>query len=62
MAKDFKYRGYDLDQLQSMSIESLLEIFPARQRRSMTRGISTDKRNLMAENSSNTRKEFKRKS
>ena len=49
MAKDFRYRGYDLDQLQSMSIESLLEIFPARQRRSVTRGISTDKRNLMAE-------------
>lgn len=49
MVKEFDYRGIPLDQLQSMSLEKLFEIFPARARRSLTRGITDGKRKLIEE-------------
>ncbi len=50
MVKEFDYRGIPLDQLQNMQLEKLFEIFPARARRSLTRGTITDgKRKLMEE-------------
>lgn len=49
MVKEFDYRGIPLDQLQNMSLEKLLEIFPARVRRSLTRGITDGKRKLIEE-------------
>jgi small subunit ribosomal protein S19 len=49
MVKEFDYRGIPLDQLQSMSLEKLFEIFPARARRSLTRGITDGKRKLIDE-------------
>jgi small subunit ribosomal protein S19 len=49
MVKEFDYRGVPLDQLQSMSLEKLFEIFPARARRSLTRGITDGKRKLIEE-------------
>lgn len=47
LVKEFKYRGYTLEQLQGMSIESLFVLLPARQRRSLNRGISEEKRKLL---------------
>lgn len=37
--KEFKYRGYTLDELQKMSMDELIEIYPSRQRRSLKRGL-----------------------
>ena len=49
MIKEFKYHGITSDELQSMSLEKLFDIFPARQRRSLTRGITDGKRKLIEE-------------
>ncbi|NWG09667.1 MAG: 30S ribosomal protein S19 [Nitrososphaerales archaeon] len=49
MVKEFKYRGYTLDQLQSMSLDAFLSLLPSRQRRSLNRGISDEKRKLLEE-------------
>ncbi|MGB9003070.1 MAG: 30S ribosomal protein S19 [Nitrosotalea sp.] len=47
MVKEFKYRGMTLEQLQGMSLEKLFELLPSRARRSLTRGITDDKRKLL---------------
>jgi small subunit ribosomal protein S19 len=47
MVREFKYRGYTVEQLQSMSLENFLSILPSRQRRSLNRGISDEKRKLL---------------
>ncbi len=49
MVKVFKYRGYTLEQLQSISLEAFLSLLPSRQRRSLNKGISDDKRKLLEE-------------
>lgn len=49
MVREFKYRGHTLEQLQALSLENLLILLPARQRRSLTRGISDEKRKLLEE-------------
>lgn len=49
MVKEYDYRGIPLEQLQNMSLEKLFEIFPARARRSLTRGITDGKRKLIEE-------------
>ena len=49
MVKEFKYRGYTLEQLQSMSFEAFLNLLPSRQRRSLNRGVSHEKRKLLEE-------------
>ncbi len=47
MPKEFRYRGYTLEQLNSMSTEALLQILPSRARRSLNRGVSEEKRKLL---------------
>ena len=37
--KIFKYRGYTLEELQEMSLDKVIELLPARQRRSLKRGF-----------------------
>lgn len=37
--KIFKYRGYTLEELQKMSLDKVIELLPARQRRSLKRGF-----------------------
>ncbi|KZX17776.1 30S ribosomal protein S19 [Methanobrevibacter cuticularis] len=37
--KEFKYQGYTLKELQDMSLDDLIKILPARQRRSLKRGF-----------------------
>lgn len=49
MPREFKYRGYTLEQLQNLSFESLLMLLPSRMRRSLNRGISDEKRKLLEE-------------
>jgi small subunit ribosomal protein S19 len=47
MPKEFRYRGYSLEQLNNMSTESILQLLPSRARRSLNRGISDDKRKVL---------------
>jgi small subunit ribosomal protein S19 len=47
MPKEFRYRGFTVDQLNSMSTEAILQLLPSRARRSLNRGISDDKRKLL---------------
>ena len=37
--KVFKYKGYTLEELQEMSLEEVMKLYPARQRRSLKRGF-----------------------
>jgi small subunit ribosomal protein S19 len=46
---EFTYRGHTLEELQEMDLEELAELLPARQRRSITRGLSYEKEQLLEE-------------
>ena len=49
MVKEFAYRGIPKEELENMSLEKLFQLFNARQRRSLTRGITDGKRKLIEE-------------
>ncbi len=49
MVKQFTYRGLSQKELEGLSLDKLLELFPARARRSLTRGINDNKRKLIGE-------------
>ena len=44
---EFTYRGHTLDELQEMDLEEVAELLPARQRRSIKRGLSYEKEQLL---------------
>jgi small subunit ribosomal protein S19 len=44
---EFTYRGHTLDELQSMSLDEVAELLPARQRRTITRGLSAEHQKLL---------------
>jgi len=44
---EFTYRGHTVEELQEMSLEEVAELLPARQRRSITRGLSYEKEQLL---------------
>ncbi|MBS7608007.1 MAG: 30S ribosomal protein S19 [Candidatus Bathyarchaeia archaeon] len=48
MPREFTYRGFTLDQLQEMSMDEFIMLLPARQRRSLVRGLSPEQRTLLA--------------
>jgi small subunit ribosomal protein S19 len=43
----FTFRGHTLDELQEMELEEIAELLPARQRRSITRGLTTEQQKLL---------------
>ena len=45
---EFTYRGHTLDELQEMTLEEVAELLPARQRRTIERGLSVDHEKLLA--------------
>ncbi|MDH5482554.1 MAG: 30S ribosomal protein S19 [Candidatus Bathyarchaeota archaeon] len=47
MPKEFTYRGYALNQLQSMSMDEFITLLPSRQRRSLHRGLTSEQRILL---------------
>jgi len=49
LVKQFTYRGLSQKELEGLPLEKLLELFPARARRSLTRGINDNKRKLIGE-------------
>ena len=49
MVKKFTYRGLTNEELEKLPLEKILKLFPARVRRTLTRGISENKRKLIDE-------------
>ena len=47
--EEFLYRGRKVSDLAKLSIEELAELLPARQRRSIKRGLSKDHKKLLAD-------------
>ncbi len=47
MPREFTYRGFTLEQLQSMSMDEFINLLPSRQRRSLHRGLSLEQRALL---------------
>jgi len=47
MVKEFTYHGLSKEDLVNLPIDKLFKLFPARIRRSLTRGINDDKRKVM---------------
>ncbi|WP_336001980.1 30S ribosomal protein S19 [Halorientalis halophila] len=44
---EFSYRGHTLEELQDMDVAEVAELLPARQRRSIERGLSYEKEQLL---------------
>ena len=49
MVKKFTYSGLPQEELEKLSLDKMLKLFPARARRSLTRGINDNKRKLIGE-------------
>ncbi len=47
MPREFAYRGCTLEQLQNMSMDEFITLLPARQRRSLHRGLKPEQRILL---------------
>jgi small subunit ribosomal protein S19 len=47
LPKEFRYRGHTLEELNSMSTETMLQLLPSRARRTLNRGVSEEKRKLL---------------
>ena len=45
--EEFTYKGYTVEKLRGMELEEITNIFPARQRRALKRGLSEDKKQLL---------------
>lgn len=46
---EFTYRGHTLEELQGMEINEVAELLPARQRRSIDRGLNIEQEKLLTE-------------
>ena len=44
---EFTYRGHTLDELQELSLDEVAELLPARQRRSIERGMTVEQEKLL---------------
>ncbi len=47
MAYKFTYRGYTFEELVKLSMDEFIKLLPARQRRSLLRGLTTEQRKLL---------------
>jgi small subunit ribosomal protein S19 len=45
--EEFTYRGHTLDELQEMSLDEVAELLPARQRRTIRRGLTVEQEKLL---------------
>jgi small subunit ribosomal protein S19 len=46
---EFTYRGHTLEELQEMAVDEVAELLPARQRRTIERGLSVEQEKLLDE-------------
>ncbi|QLG63355.1 30S ribosomal protein S19 [Halorarum salinum] len=54
---EFTYRGHTLDELQEMELEDVAELLPARQRRTITRGLGVQQLKLLEDARESTEEE-----
>lgn len=47
MAIEFKFYGKNVEELKNLSLKEFMEIIPARQRRSLNRGLSEEKKKFL---------------
>jgi len=47
MPREFRYRGYAFETLQTMSMDEFISLLPSRQRRSLQRGLTIEQRKLL---------------
>ncbi len=47
MPKEFSYRGHSLQSIEGMSMDEFINLLPARQRRSLQRGLTPEQRILL---------------
>ncbi|MBS7648866.1 MAG: 30S ribosomal protein S19 [Candidatus Bathyarchaeia archaeon] len=47
MPREFRYRGYTLEELMDMSMDEFIQLLSARARRSLRRGLSYEQRRLL---------------
>ena len=47
MPKEYTYRGYTLEELQTISMDEFIRLLPSRQRRSLQRGLTREQRILL---------------
>ncbi|SEH53242.1 MULTISPECIES: 30S ribosomal protein S19 [Halopenitus] len=45
--EEFAYRGHTLEELQELDLDEVAELLPARQRRTIERGLGTEQRKLL---------------
>jgi len=45
--KEFRYRGYSIEELKQMSLEQIAELLPARERRKIKRGFTEQEEKLL---------------
>lgn len=45
--EEFKYRGYGVDELKKMNLEQIADLLPARQRRTLKRGLPENHKKLL---------------
>ena len=56
MPKQFTYRGHSVDELRQMSMDEFIKLLPARQRRSLLKGLTNEQR-ILLEHIRKTRKQ-----
>jgi small subunit ribosomal protein S19 len=49
MPREFIYRGFNIQQLQEMSMDEFIKLLPSRQRRTLQRGLTPTQRRLLEE-------------
>lgn len=49
MPKEFIYRGFNIQQLQEMSMDEFIQLLPSRQRRTLQRGLTSAQRRFLEE-------------
>ena len=47
MPKKFTFRGYTIEELQKLSLDDFTKLLPARQRRSLNRGLTSKQKKLL---------------
>jgi small subunit ribosomal protein S19 len=55
--KEFTYRGYTLDKLRTMSLNEIIELLPARARRSYKRGLNEEQQTFVNKLLKNTKRQ-----